>query len=111
MPPRVKKSFPDLTGDGKVTRADVLKGRAVIDEEELTGRQAELDKFPGFSIASWVQRPESSGWVKVKTTDPFDKPIIQPNYLSSPKDQKTLVEGIKISRRLMYSQSMSKYFA
>jgi hypothetical protein len=24
------KSFPDLTGDGKVTRADVLKGRGVI---------------------------------------------------------------------------------
>ena len=23
------KSFPDLTGDGKVTRADVLKGRGV----------------------------------------------------------------------------------
>ena len=23
----IKKSFPDLTGDGKVTRADVLKGR------------------------------------------------------------------------------------
>lgn len=30
------------------------------------GRQAELVKFPGFSIASWVQRPESSVWVKVK---------------------------------------------
>ena len=25
-----KKSFPDLTGDGKVTFADVLKGRGVI---------------------------------------------------------------------------------
>lgn len=24
------KSFPDLTGDGKVTRADILKGRGVI---------------------------------------------------------------------------------
>jgi hypothetical protein len=30
-----KKSFPDLTGDGKVTRADILKGRGVIDEEEI----------------------------------------------------------------------------
>ena len=29
-----KKSFPDLTGDGKVTKADVLKGRGVIDEYE-----------------------------------------------------------------------------
>jgi len=27
-----KKSFPDLTGDGKVTQADILKGRGVIDE-------------------------------------------------------------------------------
>lgn len=24
------KKFPDLTGDGKVTRADILKGRGVI---------------------------------------------------------------------------------
>jgi len=23
------KSFPDLTGDGKVTKADILKGRGV----------------------------------------------------------------------------------
>ena len=27
-----KKSFPDLTGDGKITKADILKGRGVIDE-------------------------------------------------------------------------------
>lgn len=30
-----KKKFPDLTGDGKVTQADVLKGRGVdLDDEE-----------------------------------------------------------------------------
>jgi|TARA_R110000851_G_scaffold94988_1_gene206339 hypothetical protein len=29
-----EKPFPDLTGDGKVTQADVLKGRGAIDEEE-----------------------------------------------------------------------------
>ena len=27
-----EKKFPDLTGDGKVTKADILKGRGVIDE-------------------------------------------------------------------------------
>ena len=31
-----KKSFPDLTGDGKVTQADILKGRGVIDEYETS---------------------------------------------------------------------------
>ena len=25
-----KKKFPDLTGDGKVTKADVLKGRGIF---------------------------------------------------------------------------------
>jgi hypothetical protein len=30
-----KKSFPDLTGDGKVTKADILKGRGVTIDEDL----------------------------------------------------------------------------
>ena len=30
MGPGKKGKFPDLTGDGKVTRADVLKGRGVF---------------------------------------------------------------------------------
>ena len=29
------KAFPDLTGDGKVTKADILKGRGVELKEEL----------------------------------------------------------------------------
>ena len=30
------KAFPDLTGDGKVTRADILKGRGVDLDEEMS---------------------------------------------------------------------------
>jgi hypothetical protein len=30
------KEFPDLTGDGKVTRADILKGRGVDLDEEMS---------------------------------------------------------------------------
>ncbi len=74
------------------------------------GRQAKLDKLPGFSIASWVQRPESSGWVKIRSTDPFEKPLIQPNYLSATVDQRVAVEGIRLSRRLMNSKELSPYF-
>ena len=29
-----EKKFPDLTGDGKVTQADILKGRGVSDDDE-----------------------------------------------------------------------------
>ena len=37
------KKFPDLTGDGKVTQADILKGRDVFEEEELE-EELELDE-------------------------------------------------------------------
>ena len=33
-----EKKFPDLTGDGKVTRADILIGRGVeLDERDIKG--------------------------------------------------------------------------
>ena len=32
---KAKKSFPDLTGDGKVTKADILKGRGVKIDEDI----------------------------------------------------------------------------
>jgi hypothetical protein len=38
-----EKKFPDLTGDGEVTRADILKGRGVDLDEELHGGQHKLD--------------------------------------------------------------------
>ena len=38
--PKKKKKFPDLTGDGQVTFADVLKGRGVIN-----GKKKQKKKF------------------------------------------------------------------
>lgn len=40
-----KKSFPDLTGDGKVTRADILKGRGVELDEALSSEQKMVETF------------------------------------------------------------------
>jgi hypothetical protein len=35
-----EKKFPDLTGDGKVTRADILKGRGVkLNESDIKGEE------------------------------------------------------------------------
>ncbi len=73
------------------------------------GNQAGLDTEPGFSIAVWQQRPESLGWVKIRSSSPFEKPIIQPNYLSNTEDQRVTVEGIRLARKLMKSKALSKY--
>ena len=44
QPVSEKKSFPDLTGDGKVTKADILKGRGVELDEALNQAVVLTDK-------------------------------------------------------------------
>jgi len=49
-----KKSFPDLTGDGKVTKADILKGRGVNLDEE-TRSVGPMIKSKGFKVGDKVK--------------------------------------------------------
>ena len=74
------------------------------------GRQAVFDKFPGMTLASWQQRPESLGYVKALSSDPFDKPLIQPNYLEHETDRQVLLAGMKIARSILYSVPMKPFF-
>ena len=43
--------------------------------------------------ASCLQKPKSVGTVSLKSADPFDKPVIDPKYLSHPDDISSLLEG------------------
>jgi choline dehydrogenase len=74
------------------------------------GVQSMLDDFPGMTIASWQQRPDSTGYVRSKSADPFEHPIIQPNYLASESDRHVLLAGMKLARRLLQSRPLSKYY-
>ena len=74
------------------------------------GVQSQLDDEPGFTVAAWQQRPESKGWVRAISADPFDKPIIQPNYLAEEEDRRVLLAGMKLTRRLMRTEPLAPYF-
>ena len=62
------------------------------------------------TIAAWQQRPESSGYVRAKSADPFEKPIIQPRYLEHETDQRVLLSAMKIARRLLRTKPLAPYF-
>jgi choline dehydrogenase len=74
------------------------------------GVQSQLDDFPGMTIASWQQRPDSIGWVRARSADPFEHPIIQPNYLAAESDRRVLLAGMKLARRLLGSPALAKYY-
>ena len=50
-------------------------------------------------------RPKSRGYIKLRSSDPNIQPIIQPNYLSHSDDVKTLVEALKISHKILQSNT------
>jgi choline dehydrogenase len=74
------------------------------------GVQSTLDDFPGMTIASWQQRPDSTGYVRSKSADPFEHPTIQPNYLTAESDRQVLLAGMKLARRLLQSRPLSRFY-
>jgi len=63
-----------------------------------------LHRYPGFTVSYWQCHPESRGSVAIKSTDPFDDPIIDLNYLSTSKDCAVMTEGLKMVRQI-YDQA------
>ena len=74
------------------------------------GKHGLLGDHPGFTVAAWQHRPDSKGWVRLRSVDPFEKPIIQPNYLSEESDRAVTIKAMRLARSLMHTKSMSPYF-
>lgn len=54
-------------------------------------------------------RPESRGFVRLKSTDPADHPLIQPNYLEVEADRIVMREGVKIAREIYAQEAFDVY--
>jgi choline dehydrogenase len=76
----------------------------------MEGEQGKLENQPGMSVASWQQRPESRGHVRLRSSDPFEPPLIQSNYLSAELDRRVTIAGMKLARRLLSSAPLAPYY-
>jgi choline dehydrogenase-like flavoprotein len=72
---------------------------------------AALHPFPGFIASVCQLRPESRGFVHIKSADPAMPPAIQPRYLSRQFDCDTVVAGMKLLRQIMNQPAMRHYIA
>lgn len=74
------------------------------------GVQGQLEDEPGMTVAAWQQRPESRGWVRARSADPFEAPEIQPNYLAEAEDRRVLLAGMKLARTLLASKPLEPWY-
>ena len=54
-------------------------------------------------------RPTSRGTIRLRSADPAAKPVIAPNYLSTPEDRRVAADAIRVTRRLMRQPALQPY--
>ncbi len=65
--------------------------------------------FPAFTASVCNLRPESRGFVRIQSADPYTHPVIQPNYLSTAQDRKVAVDSMKLTRKISAAPALAKY--
>ena len=63
----------------------------------------------GCTLNSYTLRPKSRGSVMLRSANPEDKPIVDPNFIADPYDLKTSTEGVKISREIMNQPALAQF--
>jgi len=60
-----------------------------------------LFKYYAFTLMTCFLRPESRGSVRLASADPLARPLIDANYLATPRDMEALVQGFKQARKVL----------
>lgn len=55
------------------------------------------EEVDSFSLDPVLLRPKSRGYIKLRSANPYEYPIIDPRYLTHPEDIHSMVEGMKLS--------------
>ncbi|MCA7084660.1 choline dehydrogenase [Cupriavidus sp. DB3] len=71
---------------------------------DMAGGQ--VHPFSGCTYSVCQLRPESRGTVRIRSTDPFTPPSMQPNYLSAELDRRSAIASVRFARRVAQTEPM-----
>ncbi len=61
----------------------------------------------GLTLTPCLMNPKSRGEIKIQSSNPLDLPLINPNFLSNQEDIKTILEAVKLARRVIKTKPLS----
>jgi choline dehydrogenase len=65
--------------------------------------------FPAFTASVCNLRPESRGFVRIKSADPVAAPAIHPNYLATDADRRVAAESMRLTRRICAAPALARF--
>ena len=63
----------------------------------------------GYAIAFSAMLPRSRGTVRLASRDPLELPLIDPNYLSDIRDQRVMMDGLRIAGEIGYADALADW--
>lgn len=75
----------------------------------LTDLGVDTSEVDGFTVAGNQQRPESRGRITLRSPDPFDDPIIDPQYLTEDRDVEMMIESVRRARKIAKASPLDDY--
>ncbi len=63
----------------------------------------------GFSLRVGPVNPESRGEIRLRSSDPMDRPRIKANYLQTEFDIRTMINAIRMTRDVIKQKAFDKY--
>ncbi|WP_322015414.1 GMC family oxidoreductase [Paraburkholderia sp. J12] len=94
------------------TRADLdrpdIQFHFLVGFSDDHGRHRYLGRY-GVSCHVCVLRPKSAGRLTLAGSDPLLAPIIDPNFLAAQADVETLMDGYRITQRIMRQPAFARY--
>jgi choline dehydrogenase len=68
-----------------------------------------LHTFPAFTASVANVHPTSRGFVRLRSADPADKPVIQPNYLATDEDRRVAADSLRVTRRIVSQPALKPF--
>jgi glucose dehydrogenase (acceptor) len=68
-----------------------------------------INNMDTWSVIPVLLRPKSRGIIKLRSKNPFDYPLIYPNYFFDPHDMAVLIEGVKIGLAMSRTRSFQRF--
>jgi choline dehydrogenase len=62
----------------------------------------------GFTVHACQLRPESRGTIGLASADPFDAPLIDPNYLATEEDRRVMRDSVKMCRDICAQPALAE---
>jgi choline dehydrogenase len=67
-----------------------------------------MHDYPGCTLVTSPCRPESRGWIRIRSSNPTDAPAILGNYLATEEDRRVAIEGVKLTRMVFETAAMKR---